>query len=230
MTSLALLLQHLSTSAPLTIELITTDVARIITAPPPPSLEPATWDVPRATVRIAKPVALMFAKHPSVQVTRSRTDFLQRSIPSRRFSTSSRAVNVTPHTAFLGLGTNLGDRVENLANALTKLRELGKEQIKVVDTSFLYESEAMYHEEQNQFLNAAVKVRRISCSKDSDLADAECRTPGRDSFDAPCASRSVEASRSLPREGFLDVPERSPSHRLGPVALRRSHFREVERD
>ncbi|GAA6012960.1 hypothetical protein JCM11491_000921 [Sporobolomyces phaffii] len=150
---------HLSTSAPLTIELITTSLARMITAPPPPSPSPPTWNVPRATVRVAKPVALMFAKHPSVQVTRSRSDFYSDgSLVGLTRSHSTSTSSSSLHTAFLGLGTNIGDRVGNLAHALRALKELGKGQVKIVDTSFLYESEAMYHEDQDRFLNAAAKI------------------------------------------------------------------------
>ncbi|GAA5843785.1 hypothetical protein JCM3766R1_000541 [Sporobolomyces carnicolor] len=147
---------HLSSSKPLTIELITTSLARIITKPPPPSALPPTWNVPRTTVRVAKPVALMFAKHPSVQVTRRRSDFYPTHELARSYSTSASPEG--RHTALLGLGTNLGDRVGNLSNALGKLQELAKGSVKVISTSFLYESEAMYHEEQARFLNAAIEI------------------------------------------------------------------------
>ncbi|GAA5941658.1 trifunctional dihydropteroate synthetase/dihydrohydroxymethylpterin pyrophosphokinase/dihydroneopterin aldolase FOL1 [Sporobolomyces koalae] len=147
---------HLSTSAPLTIELITTALARMITAPPPASASPPTWDVPRATVRVAKPVALMFAQHPSVQVTRSRSDFYPAC--SRTRSHSTLAKPALTHVAFIGIGTNIGNRVKNFSDALQRLHELGRGQVNVVDTSFLYESDAMYHEDQDRFLNAAIKV------------------------------------------------------------------------
>ncbi|GAA5913919.1 hypothetical protein JCM5296_000296 [Sporobolomyces johnsonii] len=146
---------HLSTSAPLTIEHITTSLAKIITAPPPALPSPASWDVPTATVRVSKPSALMFAKYPAVQVTRSRSDFYPTSSTSRFFSTSA---TPTTHSVILGLGTNIGDRFGNLSDALKKLEELGQGKVTVRDTSFLYESEAMYHEEQAKFLNAAAKI------------------------------------------------------------------------
>lgn len=56
----------------------------------------------------------------------------------------------------LGIGSNLGNRVVNLTNALKELDASGS--TKVIDTSFLYESEAMYVEDQAKFLNAVVKV------------------------------------------------------------------------
>ncbi|GAA5934261.1 hypothetical protein JCM1841_005418 [Sporobolomyces salmonicolor] len=146
---------HLSTSAPLTIEHITTSLAKIITAAPPALPSPASWDVPTATVRVSKPSALMFAKYPAVQVTRSRSDFYPTAATLRFLSNSAAPIM---HSVILGLGTNIGDRVGHLSDALKKLEELGQGKVRVRDTSFLYESEAMYHEEQAKFLNAAVKI------------------------------------------------------------------------
>lgn len=160
------LTQHLSTSGPLTIEHIVTSLSSLILTPPSTPLSattPATpgWDVPRTTVRVSKPSALMFARHPSVQVTRTRADFpalFSLVAPARGFSTSSAAAE-NLHIAYLGLGTNLGERAGNLNDAVSKLEEVSQGAVKVVDTSFMYESEAMYHEDQAKFLNAAVKVR-----------------------------------------------------------------------
>ncbi|GAA5841093.1 hypothetical protein JCM11251_008016 [Rhodosporidiobolus azoricus] len=153
--------EHLSSSGPLTIEHICTSLARIIVAPPPASASsasPSTWNVPSTTVRVSKPAALMFAKHPGVAVTRDRADFFPSTLPAFRSFSSTAVGGGEKHTAFLGIGTNLGERAGNLNDAVQKLEELGKGEVKVVDTSFLYESEAMYHEEQGKFLNAALKI------------------------------------------------------------------------
>ncbi|GAA5881122.1 hypothetical protein JCM3774_000880 [Rhodotorula dairenensis] len=75
-------------------------------------------------------------------------------------------------TAYIGLGTNLGARPGNLNDAVSLLdRALGsgaagprpvpgpgQGQGRIVETSWMYESEAMYHEDQDKFLNAAIKV------------------------------------------------------------------------
>ncbi|GAA5827441.1 hypothetical protein JCM3770_005838 [Rhodotorula araucariae] len=158
--------QHLSTSGPLTIEHVVTALSSLILAPPSVPLNSTTpptpgWDVPRTTVRVAKPAALMFARHPSVQVTRTRADFPALSLLSgtRTLSTAASAPAALAHVAYLGLGTNLGARAGNLNDAVSKLEEVTAGKVKVVDTSFMYESEAMYHEEQDKFLNAAVKIQ-----------------------------------------------------------------------
>jgi 7,8-dihydro-6-hydroxymethylpterin-pyrophosphokinase len=56
---------------------------------------------------------------------------------------------------FLGLGTNLGDREENLAQALAHLEKLG---LKLTRLSSVYETEPVGHDQQNWFLNQVVEV------------------------------------------------------------------------
>ena len=57
--------------------------------------------------------------------------------------------------AFLGLGSNLGDRTRNLSNALERLEADG---VRIVDRSSLYETEPRDVVEQPWFLNQVVKV------------------------------------------------------------------------
>ncbi|KAI5479872.1 hypothetical protein MNV49_002430 [Pseudohyphozyma bogoriensis] len=185
---------HLSTSKPLTIESITTSVAQTILTPP---LTPFnSFSTSSTTVRISKPVALMFARYPSVQVTRSRSDFFLPSgqprpqQPQSRTLATSSVASSRPgeppmwdgsetgsestaatedvgnggagrtHTAYLAVGTNMGDRVGNISRALKELEEqsVGGDKTKVVETSFLYESEPMYVTDQAPFLNGAIKI------------------------------------------------------------------------
>eukprot|EP01033_Poteriospumella_lacustris_P017095 gene17095-12234_t len=58
------------------------------------------------------------------------------------------------HTAFIALGSNLGDRAHNIHGAIDALRQLGE----VKATSFLYQSAPMYFTDQAPFLNAAVEL------------------------------------------------------------------------
>ncbi|GAA5991880.1 hypothetical protein JCM10908_002253 [Rhodotorula pacifica] len=197
--------QHLSASRPLTIEHLVVSLASIILTPHSVSQSPSTsskagWDVPRTTVRVSKPSALMFAKYPSVSVTRTRAHFpslrnlgtaaatapaqMSAFSPAAATAGSSRGIassaaasspnnpdsspglkeesTPTLRTAFIGLGTNLGSRPGNLNNAVTQLDLAlagpGRGRGRIVETSWMYESEAMYHEEQDKFLNAAVKI------------------------------------------------------------------------
>jgi 2-amino-4-hydroxy-6-hydroxymethyldihydropteridine diphosphokinase len=58
-------------------------------------------------------------------------------------------------TAYLALGTNLGDRVQNLANAR---RELSTESVRVVRESSLFETEPRYIRDQPWFLNQVIEI------------------------------------------------------------------------
>ena len=58
-----------------------------------------------------------------------------------------------PRTAYLGLGSNLGDRQANLAEALQQLRA----QIDVEAISPVYETEPAYVTDQPRFLNVALR-------------------------------------------------------------------------
>lgn len=59
-------------------------------------------------------------------------------------------------TAYIGLGSNEGDRVFNLASALQGLAEIPETH--VTAASHIYESEPAYHEQQERFANAVVAV------------------------------------------------------------------------
>lgn len=56
---------------------------------------------------------------------------------------------------YLGLGTNLGDKEKNIADAIGRIKELVGD---VVRQSALYATEPWGFESENQFLNAAVCV------------------------------------------------------------------------
>ena len=57
-------------------------------------------------------------------------------------------------TFYLSLGSNVGDRVQNLREAVAKIREIGD----VVAVSSLYETEPVEFTEQSWFLNCAVAL------------------------------------------------------------------------
>ncbi|MBR1439140.1 MAG: 2-amino-4-hydroxy-6-hydroxymethyldihydropteridine diphosphokinase [Synergistaceae bacterium] len=57
---------------------------------------------------------------------------------------------------YFGLGSNLGNRLQNLRNAVERLRALGN----VTKTSDVFETKAWGGVEQPDYLNACVKVER----------------------------------------------------------------------
>ncbi len=58
--------------------------------------------------------------------------------------------------AFLSIGTNLGERLENLNDALSGLAASDK--IKITNVSSVYETDAVGYEDQAAFLNIAVEI------------------------------------------------------------------------
>ena len=72
------------------------------------------------------------------------------------------SVNITRsrHTAYIALGSNIGDREQHLKNALAKIEELG-EFVKLEKISSFYNTAPVGYVEQPDFLNAVVKVKTI---------------------------------------------------------------------
>lgn len=167
-------------------------MASLILTPPAPAASAPSWNITQTTVKLSKPSALIFARFPAVQVTRTRSDFFLpsgalRPALARGIATSSSVASSRPedansgpawseagsestaatdveganglHTVVVAVGTNMGQRVQNISNALKELERGEEGKTRVVDTSFLYESDAMYVTDQAKFLNAVVKVR-----------------------------------------------------------------------
>ncbi|KAF2098878.1 Dihydropteroate synthase [Rhizodiscina lignyota] len=61
----------------------------------------------------------------------------------------------TKHRAFLALGSNVGDRLGNIETACRSMERAG---LKIKRTSSLWETKAMYVEDQDDFLNGACEV------------------------------------------------------------------------
>ncbi|MBA2873035.1 2-amino-4-hydroxy-6-hydroxymethyldihydropteridine diphosphokinase [Anoxybacillus calidus] len=61
------------------------------------------------------------------------------------------------NNAYIALGSNIGNRLRYLHDAVRKLDE--HEQISVVDTSSIYETEPVGYVEQDYFLNMVIQVK-----------------------------------------------------------------------
>ncbi len=59
-------------------------------------------------------------------------------------------------TAFIGLGSNIGDRLGNVSAAVDAIAHLPETHVENVSSA--YESAAAYNEEQPNFINAVVEV------------------------------------------------------------------------
>ncbi|MBI3756161.1 MAG: 2-amino-4-hydroxy-6-hydroxymethyldihydropteridine diphosphokinase [Deltaproteobacteria bacterium] len=68
------------------------------------------------------------------------------------------------HTAFISIGSNIGDRFENCKKAIASLA--GQEGITIVKTSSFYETEPWGEIEQGWFINCVVEIKTELVSKD----------------------------------------------------------------
>lgn len=71
--------------------------------------------------------------------------------------------------AYLGIGTNIGDRAENLKNAVDALNLVPN--VKVLNVSDVYETDPVGYDNQQDFLNIAVEIS-TTLSADSLLGAA----------------------------------------------------------
>ncbi|CAK9785732.1 Dihydropteroate synthase [Cutaneotrichosporon oleaginosum] len=112
----------------------------------------------RVDVTLRKPSALPFAT-PVIRASRTAASFTKRGgvYPvGTRFHSTMAAIKAEPPRVFIAVGSNLGDRVGYVRRAVRLLQEGG---CRLVDTSRLYESEPMYEENQERFLNGAIEIQ-----------------------------------------------------------------------
>eukprot|EP00842_Homolaphlyctis_polyrhiza_P000444 jgi/Hompol1/13/HPOL_002426-RA len=110
--------------------------------------------VPKVTVRVEKPSALIFAAAAGVEITRTREELLASGVFAEFPDSVLRSPSLRS-TVYLAVGTNLGNRTRNIEFAIEMLVAAG---ISILDTSFLYETSPMYVTDQPMFLNACIKV------------------------------------------------------------------------
>ncbi|WP_160725654.1 2-amino-4-hydroxy-6-hydroxymethyldihydropteridine diphosphokinase [Bacillus sp. USDA818B3_A] len=61
------------------------------------------------------------------------------------------------NTAYISLGSNIGNRYDNIVNAINQL--IGYSTVKVVNFSSIYETDPVGYEDQDLFLNMVIKVQ-----------------------------------------------------------------------
>ncbi|KAI0228680.1 trifunctional dihydropteroate synthetase [Massospora cicadina] len=130
-----------------TAEALATSIARMVIL---------TCGHPKVTVRVEKPSAIGFAEGAAVEISRDFSSFGSEMVSETDFAL---AAQVSPagdgKIALIALGANLGNRCDNISNALRALSKIG---CVIIDTSFMYETAPMYIDDQPMFLNAVCKV------------------------------------------------------------------------
>lgn len=82
-----------------------------------------------------------------------------------RFYTAMSGYQNMLQRAYVALGSNLGDRLQNIETACRALR--ANKDIVLMRTSGLWQTQAMYMTDQNDFLNAVCEVRRTVTLEDA---------------------------------------------------------------
>ena len=125
----------------------------------------------------------------------------------------SRVSQAKKHRAYVALGSNMGDRVAMIEQACKEMEASGK--IKVLRTSSLWETKAMYVVDQDMFVNGACEVRPPIFLALSILTSADRDDVGPDAVArrAP-GCRKQNGSRQSHRQ-------RTTKHRSGHTIVRR---------
>ncbi|CAB4480653.1 Dihydropteroate synthase [Rhizophagus irregularis] len=138
--------KHVEESKYKTVEAFATSIARIAIT---------ECHVNKITIKVEKPSALMFAASAGVEIIRSQTFFNKNiSSPQNRSANNKEIPEGYNHLAYIGLGSNMSNCVENINEAL----RLFEPECRILDTSFLYETSPMYVVDQPNFINAACKI------------------------------------------------------------------------
>jgi dihydroneopterin aldolase/2-amino-4-hydroxy-6-hydroxymethyldihydropteridine diphosphokinase/dihydropteroate synthase len=129
------------------------------------------------SVAASKPSAIVGARCAKVAITRKLVDYVARQSAHHPLSSLSALLHAVVgendnteglHHAAIALGSNMGDRFRNIELALRHLE--GPEPsdtsekgpiVRIVDTSFLYETAPMYVTDQSHFINGACLVRHV---------------------------------------------------------------------
>jgi 2-amino-4-hydroxy-6-hydroxymethyldihydropteridine diphosphokinase len=111
-------------------------------------------------------------------------------------------------TAYIALGTNLGDRLATLRDAVRRLRALGR----IAAVSSLYETEPVGYREQPPFLNAVVALETTFAPQAlmAALLGIERELGRTRSF--PNAPRTIDLDLLLVDDLVIDTPELTLPH------------------
>ncbi|KAJ3112370.1 trifunctional dihydropteroate synthetase [Phlyctochytrium bullatum] len=172
---------------------------------------------PKVSVKVRKPSALVFADSAGILIERDRSFFTQEINAKQQDSKERADLSPSIHTAYIAIGSNLGDRLANLQNAIEALAKFSN--IKVLDTSFLYETAPMYVKDQPSFLNAVFKLLALLSHSEDYVPDTIVRVfPARDTTLWPLVSRTyIMGILNVTPDSFSDggkfySPERAVEH------------------
>ncbi|WVR05742.1 dihydropteroate synthase [Kwoniella sp. DSM 27419] len=108
----------------------------------------------RLSINIRKPSAIPFAT-PSISIHRVEADYRTHDVATTRSTGGYSSTGSTGTRVIIAVGSNIGDRVDHIHRAVKMLEDNG---CRLLDCSWLYESEPMYVEDQDRFVNGAIEL------------------------------------------------------------------------
>ena len=111
-------------------------------------------------------------------------------------------------TAYLSLGSNVGDREENLRAAIAKLGELGE----IAAVSSFYETEPVDFTAQPWFLNCAVEIRTELTARALSVEDPNDRAAMGRRRIQPKGPRNIDIDILLFGDSVISTPELQIPH------------------
>lgn len=109
-----------------------------------------TNSLTRAVIAITRPTTGEGVSQATVGIVRGRSDLSH--LPDEKLAALK---TQGKHRAIIALGANIGDRISNIEEACRVMDSRG---MRVIQTSLLYETEAMYVVHQDPFINGACEV------------------------------------------------------------------------
>ncbi|EGG17870.1 dihydro-6-hydroxymethylpterin pyrophosphokinase [Cavenderia fasciculata] len=141
------IIAYIESSQHFTLEALATGVARTCCL---------GFGVEVVKVQVQKPGAIKLAAWPGVKICRT-LDFFKNNpiVENPTIITSSLGnANGTPNTSYIAIGSNLGDKFQNINKALELIQSFSK----LVSTSFMYEAPPAYFLDQPSFFNCCCKI------------------------------------------------------------------------
>jgi 2-amino-4-hydroxy-6-hydroxymethyldihydropteridine diphosphokinase len=142
----------------------------------------------------------------------------------RNASDATTGADADAMTAYLALGSNLGDRRRSIEDAIARLDDIAVTGVQVVASSPLYETDAVSPDPQPPYLNAVLRVDTtrtpadlLSLCLEIERALGRVRPAGRDK-----ASRTLDIDVLLYGDQQIDTPTLTVPH---PALLDRPFVR-----
>lgn len=113
---------------------------------------------------------------------------------------------------FLGLGSNIGNREKNLANAIEMISKINETQ--VINTSSIYETDPVGYMDQEKFLNMALEIKTKLDPLNLLENFQEIETKLKRKREMRWGPRTIDIDILLWNKGKVNLPELEVPHKM----------------